>query len=280
MSLAQWVGNHLSAETALGENIRRVYRRLSPRVARTWTEVLHGLAAARADVRFVQVGSNEAGYGDPLRYHIRNNGWRGLMIEPLPHVFRRLQQRYGDTPGLILENVAIDREPGTRPFYHLRPSDEPGLPVWYDMLGSFLKENVLAHQRFLGDIPERIVETSVRCLTFDQVCEKHGIAAFDVLHIDAEGYDAEILRSVDLERYRPALVLYESKHLHADDYADSLARLHAAGMLTHSDSVDTIAVSKHELAAHRRLARAWRFLRRRAGAAPASEHSGAREADK
>lgn len=279
MNLAQWVGKRLSPETPFGENVRRAYRRLSPRVSRAWTEVLHGLAAGREGLRFVQVGSNDAGYGDPLRYHIRNNGWRGLMIEPLPHVFRRLQQRYGDTPGLILENVAIDRQPGTRPFYHLRPSDEPGLPVWYDMLGSFLKDNVLAHQRFLGDIPERIVETPVRCLTFDQVCEKHGIETFDVLHIDAEGYDAEILHGVDLARYRPALVLYESKHLHADDYADTLARLHAAGMLTHTDNVDTIAVCRRQLAAHRPLARAWRFLRRRAGAAPMSQHSGAREGE-
>lgn len=276
MSLAQWAARRLSAETRFGEGVRRVYRRLSPRVARAWTEVLHGLAADRDDVRFIQIGSNDAGYGDPLRYHIRNDGWRGVMIEPLPHVFGRLEERYGCIPGLILENVAIDREPGVRPFYHLRPSDEPGLPVWYDMLGSFLKENVLRHQRFLADIPERIVETPVSCLTFDQVCDRHGIDRFDVLHVDAEGYDHEILACVDFERYRPTLVLYESKHLSEHDYAEALARLHRAGMVTHSDPVDTIAVDRRALDVSRPLARSWRFLRRRAGVDPAAVHSDVR----
>lgn len=274
MNLTRWVGKRLSAETRLGEGARRVYRRFSPRRVRLWTEVLHGLAAGSNDVRFVQVGSNDAGYGDPLRYHIRNNGWRGLMIEPLPHVFRRLQARYGAVSGLILENVAIDREPGVRPFYHLRPSDEPGLPVWYDMLGSFLKENVLAHSHLLPDIPERIMETPVRCLTFDQACGRHGIEAFDVLHIDAEGYDYEILRSVDLARYRPAVLLYENMHLSSEDYAASLDRLHSADMLTHSDKVDTIAVARQALETNRPLARSWRFLRRRVGVPESATHSG------
>lgn len=279
MSLREWVGERLSADTRLGEGVRRIYRRTSPRLVRTWTEVLHGLAAGRRDLRFVQVGANDSGYGDPLRYHILHNHWRGLLIEPLPHIFARLKTRYPDIDGLQFANVAIDTESGERPFYHLRRSDEPGLPLWYDMLGSFIKQNVLDHQQYLADIPERIVETPVRCMTFDQVCAEHDVAQFDLLHIDAEGYDYEVLRTVDLTRYGVSAVLFEQKHLSASDYDASLAQLHAAGFLTHTDAVDTLAIASNSLQQSRALQRSWRFLRKRAGANPEAQHSGSREHD-
>ena len=276
MKIEQWLARRISPETKFGEGLRRIYRHMSSRVDRAWTEVFHALAASQEEVRFVQVGSNDSGYGDPLRFHILNNGWRGLLIEPLPYVYERLQARCGDINGLILENVAIDTEEGYRPFYHLRPSDEPDLPPWYDMLGSFLKENVLRHQIYLSDIPDRLMSTPVRCITFDHLCVKHGFDQFDVLHIDAEGYDYEILRKVNLTRYQPTLVLFESKHLSDDDYAASLRQLHEAGMLTHTDSMDTIAVAKTALQGHASMAKAWKFLRSRTGMPVMSTHAGTR----
>lgn len=277
MSLREWVGERLSADTRIGENIRRVYRRNSPRQARIWTEVLHGLAAGNNSLRFVQIGANDSGYGDPLRYHILHNHWRGLLIEPLPHIYARLKTRYPETQGLQFANVAIDVEPGERPFYHLRPSDEPGLPLWYDMLGSFIKQNVLDHQQYLADIPDRIVQTQVQCMTFDQVCAEHQIEQFDLLHIDAEGYDYEVLRNVNLIRYQTSVVLFEQKHLSSSDYTASLKQLHAAGFVTHTDAVDTIGVKSQALQRSKALNRSWQFLRKRAGADAKAQHSGTRE---
>lgn len=276
MGMREWIAQRLPADSRFGEGVRRIYRRLGPRTVRAWTEVLHGLAASSDHVRFVQVGANDSGYGDPLRYHILHNHWRGLLVEPLPYIYKRLKTRYPGIDGLQFANVAIDNQPGERSFYHLRPSDEPGLPVWYDMLGSFLKENVLNHQQFLADIPERIVETPVRCMTLDGACAEHGIDQFDVLHIDAEGYDYEILRTVDLTRYQVSLVLFEQKHLSKRDYLAALAQLHTAGFLTHTDEVDTVAVCQTALEQKSALKSAWHFLRERAGVDTKAQHSGTR----
>lgn len=258
----------------LGHALRRGYRRLLPIDRQSWhPELLDGLAARARSARFVQVGSNDAGFGDPLRYHILHHGWRGLMIEPLPHIFARLRGRYADVADLQFANIAIDRIEGTRTFYHLRSSDEPGLPPWYDQLGSFLKENVLKHTSFLPDIPERIVETQVRCQSFAGICREHGIDTFDVLHIDAEGYDFEVLRTIDLTAFHPTLVLFEHRHLRADDYRAALLQLHTAGFLTHADPVDTVAVSNLELSQNSPLRRAWSGLRRRCDVPADALHS-------
>lgn len=277
MAAIKWLAQNISSETRAGANLRRVYRRLFSKNERLWTEVLHGLAASKPDVHFIQVGSNDSGYADPIRFHILNDGWKGIMIEPLPHVYERLCLRCEGMPGLILENVAIDTQPGIRPFYHLRKSDEPDLPVWYDMLGSFLKENVLKHEVSLSDIPDRITETPVNCMTFDMVCDRHDIKHFDILHIDAEGYDFEILRQAKVDRYQPKIILYENRHLEDSDYDESLEMLHNFGMLTHSDSMDTIAISKNALAEYKPLRRAWRFIRKKMNKDEMSLHSGRRK---
>jgi FkbM family methyltransferase len=273
MTFLQWLQSRLPASTRTGRLARRVFHALTPWVERNkhpW--MLNALAARRRNVRFVQVGSNDSGYGDPLNFHTMHHGWRGLMIEPLPHIYERLRKRYAGVEGLQFANVAIDREPGSRPFYHLRRSDERGLPPWYDMLGSFSKENVLKHQKYLADIPERIVETSVRCQTFAGLCEEFGIERFDVLHIDAEGYDYEILKTIDLRRHQPTVVLYEDMHLSEADYRASLAQLHEAGYFTHRDHADTFAVRRQALEEDAELMRAWAHLRRRSGSDPAAPH--------
>src|SRR5438309_661024 len=79
----------------------------------------------------------------------------------------------------------------------------PGLPIWFDALGSLNKEVVLAHERFIPDIEKRLVETQLPSLTFDSLCRRHEVRAIDVLHTDTEGSDYNILRSIDFERLRP-----------------------------------------------------------------------------
>lgn len=268
----------LPADTHLGRGLRLLYWRLLPRslkVVHPW--VLNALAQDKPAVRFVQVGSNDAGYGDPLRYHILHSGWRGLMIEPLPFVYQRLRQRYAGMDGLCFENVAIDREPGERVFYHLRPDSDPSLPPWYDQLGSFLKDNVLKHAPDLPDIATRLTQTVVPCMSFQQVCERNGIEQLDVLHIDAEGYDAAILASVDLARFAPAVVLFEHKHLSAADYAACLDQLTSAGYLCNADKIDTLALRRDVLSRSETLQRAWQRARRRLHATPEQAVAGGRE---
>lgn len=245
MKLTDGLRRFLPADSRLGYALRRLYHRLTPAKPRPLhRSFLWVLSRQKREVSFVQVGSNDAGYGDPLRYHILHDGWRGLMIEPLPFVYSRLLDRYRGISGLQFANVAIDSEPGTRPFYHLRADDDPALPPWYDQLGSFLKENVLKHEKFLADLPERLTETAVRCERFDDLCAQQGIDHFDLLHVDAEGYDFEILRSVDFRRFSPLVVLYEHRHLSDEDTSACAAMLTQAGYQLFRDIDDTLAVSR------------------------------------
>lgn len=250
-----------------GTRSRRILRAVKHRLPRrpaphAVARVVFSYARCRPDATFVQVGSNDGVQLDPLRTEILHRRWRGVMVEPVPYVFERLVANYGHLDHLRFENVAIADADGEAEFHYL-PQDEPGpgLPEWYDALGSFRRDVVLSHRRFIPDIDERIATMTVPTATFDSLCARHAIDSLEVLQIDTEGYDWEVLRRVDLGRYRTELVLYEHMHLGARDRAECEAHLEAAGFALLSNGMDTLAVHRRVLTGEPRLARVWDAVR-------------------
>jgi len=216
--------------------------------------------AVYPDATFVQVGANDGMARDPLRTQIQRRRWRGVMVEPVPYVFKRLSARYGNHPRIKLEQSAIADREGVLPFYHLREA-LPGEEVWswYHALGSFRREVVLSHQSFIPDIASRLVETEVPCTILSSLCERHGLAHVDLLFIDTEGYDYEVLRTVDFEARRPRVIVYEHIHLSADDRQNAQELLTRQGYWVFEHGLDTAALDSTRIsAADKRLVNLFR----------------------
>jgi FkbM family methyltransferase len=245
---------------ALRERLRRLQdRRLHRRLA--GPKLLQAFGEAYPRAFFVEIGANDGDQHDHLQALIRTREWSGLMVEPVPYVFERLRRNYADRHRVTLENAAIGDRDGRHAFYHLREAD-PGerdrLPSWYDGIGSLSRANVLAHRRHIPDIDERIVRSEVPCLTFESLCRKHGVERVDLLAIDAEGYDAEILRRIDFGVLRPRLIVYEHFHLEPHERVACRTALEVTGYETIEEGFDTwcLIASPED-----RLTRAWRGLR-------------------
>ena len=202
----------------------------------------------------MQVGSNDGEQHDPLRREILRRDWHGIMIEPVPYVFARLQRNYGALGNrIVLENVAIGERDGTLPFYHLAPVGDfeaAGLPQWYDGIGSFKQEHVLKHVTYIPDIAERLVCTEVPSLTFESLCNKHGVERVDLIHIDAEGSDFDVVQSIDLQRHRPRLLIYEHYHLPAGVQGESRRYLEDQGYDTIEHGMDTWCLALDDVEPH------------------------------
>lgn len=209
-------------------------------------DIFDAVADARPDACFVQIGSNDADHGDPLRGYVENRGWRGLMVEPVPYVFERLRARYGADGRIQLVNAAIGTVDGHMPFYYVAESDEPDLPEWYDQIGSFSLENVLhpQHVEHIPNLAERVVHTNVPCVTFETLVREHPLPRLDIVHIDAEGYEQQILAQIDLARLRPLVLLYEHKHLTGERRRVVNGRLLANGYALLDLGPDTLAVRR------------------------------------
>jgi FkbM family methyltransferase len=202
-------------------------------------ERLHGFAQRRGAVFFVQVGSHDAQAGDPISLYVKRDGWRGILVEPVPEIFARLRAFYGDLPGLSFENVAIAERDGTMPLYRLSPAAGEIYEL-ADSLGSLDRDTLMSHAEQVPGIDRYVEQIEVPCRTFASLLERHGPERIDLLHIDAEGYDARLLRTFPWQRFTPELVLYEHDHLDAGERATTERMLRERGYRLYRSRTNTL----------------------------------------
>ncbi|MCU1427041.1 MAG: hypothetical protein JWL83_1041 [Actinomycetia bacterium] len=253
--------------TSMPANWYRTYRTRRYVQSLAGVRLLREFERANPHAFFIQVGSNDGEQHDPLRAAILRRRWHGIMIEPVPYVFRRLQENYGGYANRIaLENVAIGERDGHLPFYHLAPVadyEAEGLPQWYDGIGSFKREHVLKHVTHIPDVAERLVCIEVPSLTFESLCHKRGVERVDLIHIDAEGSDFDVIKLIDLARHRPRLLVYEHYHLSAAEQGQCRLHLETHGYDTIEHGMDTWCLSLDEPdPREQRLFELWQTIKR------------------
>lgn len=194
-------------------------------------------------VYFAQIGSNDGVRGDPIRRHILRDRWSGLLVEPVPYLFERLRALYPRRRGLRFENCAISDRDGVRTLYRLRETDEK-IPGWYEGLATFFPEVLLKHRWSIPEFEARVISEPVCCLTLESLFRRHRIPRLDVFHVDTEGFDGEVLRQFDFDRFRPSLILFEHKHLDQTEREATYARLRIHGYSISAEPVggDSLAV--------------------------------------
>ncbi|OFZ56845.1 MAG: hypothetical protein A3D92_18725 [Bacteroidetes bacterium RIFCSPHIGHO2_02_FULL_44_7] len=66
-------------------------------------------------------------------------------------------------------------------------------------------------------------------MTLKDLLQKYNITDIDLLQIDVEGYEYEIIKSIDFNVIRPKIIHYENKHLNIDDNRECAILLKAKG---------------------------------------------------
>jgi FkbM family methyltransferase len=160
------------------------------------------------------------------------------MVEPVPHLFEQLRRNYAGIDRVACENVAVADRDGRLQFYILAPGGDTD-PEWAEAIGSFSRETLLRSAASIPNAEARIARIEVECLSFDSLCRRHGVEGLDLVLIDAEGYDSEVLRSIDFELHRPRVVVYEHFHLAPQQRAESRASLERLGYRAIEEAFDT-----------------------------------------
>lgn len=205
-------------------------------------DAVHAFGKANPGASFVQIGANDGVALDPLRVQVERRRWYGVMVEPVPYVYASLAERYGDHERVRLERCAVSASGEPLTFFHLREAAEgEAVWEWYHALGSFRRDVVLSHRDKIPDVEERIVATEVPCRSFDEICERAGLDVVDLVQMDTEGYDLEILRTIDFGRWSTRFVIYEHVHLGADGAAEAESLLREQGFTTFVNGLDTAA---------------------------------------
>ena len=198
-------------------------------------------------LRFVQIGANDGVFGDPLRSFILSCGWTGVLVEPQADVFKRLCANYAECAGrLTFENIAISRSDTVTLYLPPQATAEDDIVYAQSVVSS--SADVIAHQ--VGVSKDQLRRVEVPGMTLDALFAKHGITELDLLQIDCEGYDWEVLQTLDLGKVKPLLIQLETGHMHRLAISIMAKRLNEMGYLIHYAGWqgDTIALRKDVMA--------------------------------
>lgn len=197
-------------------------------------------------IRFIQIGSNDGVTDDPLHAHIVANDWEGILVEPIPNLYEKLKNNYSQHNGKIsFEMSAISSEDGHQTIYSLRENLSPIIPIWYNQLASLHKNVILSHKEAIEDIESFLVQEKVRTITFETLLKKYGIDSVELIHIDAEGSDAEILGQIDLTTLKCEIIIFEHKHLNTSTYKRALKKLRTNDFIYLMYGNDTVGIRSH-----------------------------------
>jgi len=235
-----------AARRALASRGLRLARLPGPLARRPGAEMRIDLDFALAlrtalakDFYFVQIGAFDGRMFDPIYPWVRAYGWRGLLVEPQPRYFSDLVENYSGADGLDFRRIAVGVRNETKTFYTV--ADGPGIPAGVGMLASFDRETLLSHRRSIPDLESLLRSEEIECVALNDLLGGVEADHIDLLQIDVEGYDHELIRVLDLERFAPSIVHFEHRHLTPAQHEASIGRLVDHGYRVCLEKDDTLA---------------------------------------
>jgi FkbM family methyltransferase len=200
-------------------------------------------------LNFIQIGANDGKRFDPIyefatssRFH-----FRGLVVEPVPRFFQDLQHAYRDKPDIRPVNAAIHNSLSEATLYVVNEKYDAEVPEWALGTASFNKSHVIK-----AEVPEEYVEAiQVPCVSLENLMEREDVNSIDLLQIDTEGYDSEIVRSIDFSKTRPSMIHFE--HGMADgvmvqpEMDELIKRLNEQGYQVLLENYDAVAFLPYEM---------------------------------
>lgn len=207
-------------------------------------------------ITVVQIGANDGITHDPIHKFIKRDKWKGVLLEPQKNVFNTLAYLYQKNKGIITLNAALDTRDGTGKIYKIAFSEAR----WASGLTSFNKATlesafnsgyVAEKARADGlEIPNDssacIAEETIELISPSTLVAKYNLGDIDILQIDTEGYDFEIIKMFLATQPAPRLIVFESKHLSAEDTKDCLAYLTTKNYRMRKFGGNTIALQKFD----------------------------------
>lgn len=207
---------------------------------RTLHKVLKRAGESSEDFFFVQIGANDGVIYDPIFPYVTRFKWSGILIEPVPCYFDKLKHNYRGNKRLIFDNVAISDKDEMRDFFRIR-EDLDFLPEWCNGLGTFDLNILLTHKWAIPNLEDYVVKEKVACTSYESLLNRHGIKKIDLLLIDTEGYDYQILKQVNLDVTKPAILLYEHQYIDQKERSGYENRLESFGYTVSRHFGNTLA---------------------------------------
>lgn len=147
---------------------------------------------------FLEIGAND-GYSQSNTWYLeRHRRWTGVLVEPLPELYRACRK--------------VRRRSAVFNYACVGPDG----PAAVELVDRNLMSVTLGMQddkeetARLGVTPRRVV--TAQTTTLSDLIDRAGIEHLDFMSVDVEGAELNVLSGLDLTRHCPAWLLVETKH--------------------------------------------------------------------
>jgi FkbM family methyltransferase len=220
------------------------------------SHTLHYIGKTYPKASVIQIGAMDGINFDDTRGFLDMYKWKSLLIEPVPALFEELKNNFKDRENYTFEQCAITEHDGevemltVPPETILKENLHPGykgMSALYPLKNGFGSD----YQRDIDVKAQFGINIKVPSLTFDSLLKKHNIENFDILICDAEGYDWNIFKQIDLDKYRPKFIRLEYINLTDEEKQLTKEKLEKAGYIVSIeqdiDAVDSLIWDKIQI---------------------------------
>jgi len=151
-------------------------------------------AQGNRKLTWIDIGAHHPTWINNTAYFYEN-GFYGINIEPDPELIKEFYKKRKNDINL---NIAIADKAGEADFYIMDSRT----------LNTLSKEEAIENEKY----GHKIVKTqSIKTMTISSIIENYCNGIFpDFLSLDAEGYDLEILKTIDWEKTSPKVICVEN----------------------------------------------------------------------
>jgi FkbM family methyltransferase len=149
---------------------------------------------------FIELGANDGLNQSNTALFEFSRGWKGILIEPSVNAFNKCK---AVRPNSICLNMACVSDTYV------------GDSIEGDFNGSMMS-SVNGIRRGNAEL------VRVQVSTLEKILDSHQVKTIDFLSLDTEGYEHDILRGLNLKKYRPKYILIE---IYSKQYSELVAFL-------------------------------------------------------
>jgi FkbM family methyltransferase len=162
----------------------------------------------------IQIGSNDGVSNDPLYDSILLHKRQSYLVEPIDYLAEKLRTLHELNSYVEVCQFAIHPTSSTVDFFCLPRDANIKMgdlwKPWFDQIGSFSRQHLIKHSPFIEPFIEKVI---IPCTTINSLISDYNLKEVSILHIDAEGFDLEVLGTIDLKKNKPSMIMLEHKHL-------------------------------------------------------------------
>jgi FkbM family methyltransferase len=156
---------------------------------------------------FIEAGAND-GYSQSNTYFLEKiRGWSGVLVEGIPELFEKAKARRKKSVvyHCALVSSEFQNSTVTMHYAHLMSVVEGSLKT---------KEEQDKHVKAGLDVQhlEKSYSVTVPARTLEAILDEHiNLPDIDFFSLDVEGYELDVLKGMNLNRYRPKYLLVEAR---------------------------------------------------------------------